>query len=168
MPKPHIPAIQTQYAGHHFRSRLEARWAVFFDACGVKWEYEKEGYDLREHSENIGDFQLGYYLPDFWIPQERAWVEIKGVLPDDHWKLTLPEVQIFNTVHLTAARSGWVFFGLPDIDTPCSCVWNISDDYFPNSPSRAESVVDLLAGTYLSDDLFARAKSARFEFGERG
>ena len=53
MPKPHIPAIQTQYAGHHFRSRLEARWAVFFDACGVKWEYEKEGYDLREHSENI-------------------------------------------------------------------------------------------------------------------
>ena len=27
-------AIETRYAGHRFRSRLEARWAVFFDALG--------------------------------------------------------------------------------------------------------------------------------------
>lgn len=31
-----IQAIQTRYAGHHFRSRLEARWAVFFDYLGVE------------------------------------------------------------------------------------------------------------------------------------
>ena len=30
-----IKAIQTEYNGYLFRSRLEARWAVFFDACGV-------------------------------------------------------------------------------------------------------------------------------------
>jgi hypothetical protein len=35
-----IPAIPTQYAGVNFRSRLEARWASFFDLCGWKWEYE--------------------------------------------------------------------------------------------------------------------------------
>lgn len=33
-----IKAIETYYKGYMFRSRLEARWAVFFDASGIKWE----------------------------------------------------------------------------------------------------------------------------------
>lgn len=41
-----IKPIETLYKGYRFRSRLEARWAVFFDALGLKWEYEKEGFDL--------------------------------------------------------------------------------------------------------------------------
>jgi hypothetical protein len=53
-----IKSIETHYKGYRFRSRLEARWAVFFDACGLKWEYEKEGYEL-ENGEK--------YLPDFWF-----------------------------------------------------------------------------------------------------
>lgn len=53
-----IKAIQTEYRGCLFRSRLEARWAVFFDACGVEWEYEPEGYDLGSGI---------YYLPDFLL-----------------------------------------------------------------------------------------------------
>lgn len=35
-----IPAKETVYAGVVFRSRLEARWAAFFDLCRWKWEYE--------------------------------------------------------------------------------------------------------------------------------
>lgn len=62
-----IKAIETEYKGYRFRSRLEARWAVFFDALGIEWEYEKEGFSLPE----------GYYLPDFWIPRWKLWVEIK-------------------------------------------------------------------------------------------
>lgn len=63
-----IKAIETIYSGYRFRSRLEARWAVFFDALGVVYEYEKEGYDLGE---------AGWYLPDFWLPEFKLWVEIK-------------------------------------------------------------------------------------------
>jgi hypothetical protein len=63
-----IKAIETVYKGYRFRSRLEARWAVFFDALGIEWEYEKEGYDL-------GD--AGWYLPDFWLPQVGMWAEVK-------------------------------------------------------------------------------------------
>ena len=63
-----IKAIQTRYKGYRFRSRLEARWAVFFDGLSVKWEYEPEGYDLG---------QAGYYLPDFFLPGLELWVEIK-------------------------------------------------------------------------------------------
>lgn len=66
-----IKAIETRYAGCRFRSRLEARWAVFFDTIGIKWEYEREGVVLPS----------GPYLPDFWLPEFRAWVEIKGSAP---------------------------------------------------------------------------------------
>lgn len=69
-----IKAIETVYKGYRFRSRLEARWAVFFDALGVKWEYEKEGYDLGE---------AGWYLPDFWLPELQCWFEVKGEMNDE-------------------------------------------------------------------------------------
>jgi len=52
-------AIITVFNGHRFRSRLEARWAVFFKTLGIQYEYEREGYDLG---------QGVWYLPDFWLP----------------------------------------------------------------------------------------------------
>lgn len=65
-----LAAIETNYAGCRFRSRLEARWAVFFDHLGVEWQYEPQGYTIGP---------LGTpYLPDFWLPASRLWVEVKG------------------------------------------------------------------------------------------
>ena len=49
-----IKAIETMYKGYHFRSRLEARWAVFFDTLGIPWKYENEGYE-KEISTVDGD-----------------------------------------------------------------------------------------------------------------
>lgn len=69
-----IKAIETVYNGYRFRSRLEARWAVFFDALGIKYEYEPEGFDLGK---------LGYYLPDFWLSELEWWVEVKGTFPTE-------------------------------------------------------------------------------------
>lgn len=63
-----IKAIQTEYKGYRFRSRLEARWAVFFDSLGIKWHYEPEGYDLGDD---------GWYLPDFFLPDKNVWIEVK-------------------------------------------------------------------------------------------
>ena len=53
-----IKPIPTWYKGHYFRSRLEARWAVFFDYLGIEWEYEKQGYEINGVP----------YLPDFFLP----------------------------------------------------------------------------------------------------
>jgi hypothetical protein len=64
-----IKPIETEYQGYLFRSRLEARWAVFFDALELGWEYELEGFDLGN-----GDL----YLPDFWLPDVNMWAEVKG------------------------------------------------------------------------------------------
>ena len=70
-----MKAIQTKYNGYHFRSRLEARWAVFFDKLGIKYEYEPEGFELPS----------GRYLPDFYLPEidSGLWVEIKRA--DEDW-----------------------------------------------------------------------------------
>jgi hypothetical protein len=65
-----IKAIETRAYGCRFRSRLEARWAVFFDNLGLRWEYEPEGFDIDGQA----------YLPDFrvWTPQgEPIWYEVK-------------------------------------------------------------------------------------------
>jgi len=68
-----IPAIPTRYAGCYFRSRLEARWAVFFDQLSIPWEYEAEGFVTES----------GPYLPDFrvqlpgTISGEYQWFEVK-------------------------------------------------------------------------------------------
>lgn len=43
--------IPTRYGGTQFRSRLEARWAAFFDLVEWKWEYEP--------------FDLNGWIPDF-------------------------------------------------------------------------------------------------------
>lgn len=53
-----IKAIETSYKGYRFRSRLEARWAVFFDALGLRWEYEPEGFELRNGLRYLPDFRI--------------------------------------------------------------------------------------------------------------
>lgn len=72
---PTFAAIPTMYAGVQFRSRLEARWAAFFDLVGWKWEYEP--FDLEGY---IPDFRLfdiarGSYI-DAIYPE--MLVEVKG------------------------------------------------------------------------------------------
>jgi len=93
-----IPAIETHYGGCHFRSRTEAKWAVFFDTLGVQWEYEKEGFELGE---------LGRYLPDFWLPDLDCWIEIKGQ------KATKKEEQKCEALCMGTEKTVYLFVGVP-------------------------------------------------------
>jgi hypothetical protein len=71
-------SIRTVYNGLEFRSKLEADWARYFDSLGIAWEYEKRGHYFG----NV------FYLPDFWLPRSRQFVEVKGVFePDDCRKI---------------------------------------------------------------------------------
>lgn len=67
-----IQAIDTIYNGYKFRSRLEARWALFFDALNIPYQYEVQGYDINGI----------WYLPDFWMPEWNCWLEIKPTIPN--------------------------------------------------------------------------------------
>lgn len=68
-----ITPIPTRYKGYHFRSRTEARWAVFLDSLELEWQYEHQVFDIEGEK----------YLPDFWLPQRRLFLEVKGQWPND-------------------------------------------------------------------------------------
>lgn len=63
-----IKAIDTKYKNYLFRSRLEARFGVFFDEMGINWLYEHEGFELGVNDR---------YLPDFYFPDYDLYAEIK-------------------------------------------------------------------------------------------
>lgn len=115
-----MKAIETVYNGYRFRSRLEARWAVFFDTLGIEYQYEKEGYDLDRL----------WYLPDFWLPKQKAWIEIKGQEPtrEEEEKCRRLYAQSHNWVHM--------FVGdIPSIEHP-SAIYSYHDDKLP--PQRID------------------------------
>jgi hypothetical protein len=80
-----IAAIPTLYRGRMYRSRLEARWAAFFDRLGWTHEYEP--------------FDLGAWSPDFAITEPfDALIEIKP--------LTEPDYDLFDRVQSAAKSKG--------------------------------------------------------------
>lgn len=62
---------RTEFKNTVYRSKLEAKWAVFFDSLGLRYEYEP-------HFEEVS---LGYYpinyAPDFYLEDLDIHVEVK-------------------------------------------------------------------------------------------
>lgn len=67
-----IKAIDTYYNGNYFRSRLEAKWAFFFDELKIDYKYEPEGYNVNGVM----------YLPDFYLPKYNCYCECKPGVTD--------------------------------------------------------------------------------------
>lgn len=96
-----IKAIETYYDGHRFRSRLEARWYIVFDKLELGPMYEPEGFILPDGT---------YYLPDFYLPTLRTWVEVKGVMDDTSRK----KIEAFAS-QLPEGQRLWVVHDIPNI-----------------------------------------------------
>jgi hypothetical protein len=60
------PSVESVYKGRLMRSRFEVEFAKMLDARAITWEYEPE---------RIGG---GRYLIDFYLPDLKCWVEVKG------------------------------------------------------------------------------------------
>lgn len=82
-----VKSLNTTYAGCRFRSRLEARWAVYLDTLGLPWEYETEGFEVAWRLD--GSDETFHYLPDFWLPSLNVWGEVKGRLTVDETRRLL-------------------------------------------------------------------------------
>ena len=77
-----IQAKPTIYNGVQMRSRLEAKWAAFFDQIGWRWEYEPDGF---------GD----YYIPDFMILGPRPLlIEVRPVATEPGYEAQIPTMRI--------------------------------------------------------------------------
>ena len=98
-------AIPTMYAGVQFRSRLEARYAAYFDLLEWDWQYEP--------------FDLNGYIPDFYVVRgpldTEDLFEIKPATAIDDPEIAAAQAKIDN--------SGW-FLGTPD-DFRCATVAGI-------------------------------------------
>lgn len=182
-----IKAIETHYKGYRFRSRLEARWAVFFDTLGITWEYEKEGFRLG---------QAGRYLPDFWLPQVSMWTEVKpaSLSADEIAKCAalaqgtnreclllvgMPTDRAYHAIAWAGDGDGWPseYNGIPDGYALFSYCFTMHHGYpyyerrFYGSPgcNCAEAYADGCAQCQFADvaDAVVAARSARFEYSER-
>lgn len=165
-----IKAIETRYAGCRFRSRLEARWAVYFDTLGIGWEYEKEGFNLD------GVF----YLPDFWLPQVQMWAEVKPVAltrEEESKVCSLAEESGFHALMLVGPpdmKPYWAHVGhLDQPDYPPTCDYILDAQYLDEN--RFYGCTGMGSNERLDPAIhrdIARAveaaRSARFEHGESG
>lgn len=151
-----IKAIETIYDNYRFRSRIEARWAVFFNTVGVEYQYEPERFDLGNGV---------WYLPDFWLPQLLIWLEIKSAFPiaEEMQKIAL------------LARPEWLTVitwgnldGKDKSDAMAFC--RGYDDLFE---CWSESITEILFASYCDwtdSEIaagYAAARQARFEKGAR-
>lgn len=66
--------IPTIYKGIEMKSRLEANVAFFFDLLKIKWKYEPQSFLLSDGE---------HYLPDFYLPELKCFVEVKGIITDE-------------------------------------------------------------------------------------
>lgn len=82
-------SIPTWYRETLFGSRTEAKWAVFFDHLGIPWQFEPRMVELAplpDPTTSAGAVHREYYRPDFWLPDQSLWFEVKGPEPhDDVW-----------------------------------------------------------------------------------
>jgi hypothetical protein len=86
-----MKAIKTSYRGYSFRSRTEAKWAVFFDKLGLLWYYEEQGFVLPDS---------GCYLPDFKLilpTDELVYCEVNGCEADDFADPEISKLREFAT-----------------------------------------------------------------------
>jgi hypothetical protein len=94
--------IETKYKGYNFRSRTEARWAVFFDRLGVEYEYEPEGFILPDGT---------WYLPDFYLPEfgGGGYFEVKpDVKAKQEWLYKLEQLALITN------KKCFILYGTPD------------------------------------------------------
>ena len=56
----------------YFFSRWEANLARLFNYLGIKWKFQPKFFDLESQK----------YTPDFYLPEARAYVEVKNFLND--------------------------------------------------------------------------------------
>lgn len=145
-----MKAIETKYNDHLFRSRLEARWAVFLDTFGIDWNYEMEGYVL-----NNGQC----YLPDFYLPQFKTWAEVKP-------NITLTHDETVKIRYFATEKPLLMLIGLPNDDplvlfSPVGIeyVYLYNDKGTWRFWSTNKGQPDL-AGMY--DEAISKAKQARF------
>jgi hypothetical protein len=142
-----LKPIPTKYDGYYFRSRTEARYAVLWKACYWPYEYERQGFALER----------GPYLPDFYLPQQGAWLEVKGVEP------SFREEDLCECLAVETRQPVIISWGQPSWEGVVIC---FTPDGYRQLISLAGFLLRWASVSTLTKAVNA-ARSARWEHGER-
>lgn len=111
-----MKSIETTYKGYRFRSRLEARTAVLLNESGIPFIYEPEGFAFEDGTT---------YLPDFYLPDQDAFLECKGIMKEkDYHKMEM----------LSKETGKEIVIMYPDMSFTLSYWVDNLHDFFPSSP----------------------------------
>ena len=152
-----LRAIETEYDGHRFRSRQEARFAVLLNALSIPYRYELEGYHIGNGSK---------YLPDFWLEETETFVEIKGKEP------TLPEFRKAGRLAVLGTNPVlilWGEFRYPEFTQNSYSFFRDHLGVFHSKRGDALWFIGYKTMPRIFNDLFGaldQARQARFEHGE--
>ena len=192
---PLLRPIETRYRGYRFRSRFEARWAVFFETLGVPWKYEPEGFALPSGARYLPDFRLRLFFPEsFWIevkptggdtslfkefcqtlPVKRGWQPRAALLteiPDPLLRDLDGDYDGF--LVLGASVSEWIlargpFWPIKDHDfAACKRCGAVGFAQFGWAVYICNCGLDGENDSPRVERAYRAARSARFEHGERG
>jgi len=74
-------AVPTRHLGVQYRSRTEAEWAAVLGAHCIRYEYEPIAFFFGLVAPAHWRYTVAY-LPDFWLPERRLWLEVKPHTPN--------------------------------------------------------------------------------------
>ena len=87
-----MKATPTEYKGTLYRSKLEAKWAAYFDMCDAQFEYEPQAFELGNGVRYLPDFVVknvysvhggcGSQTLENSTKYREFWFECKGVMSD--------------------------------------------------------------------------------------
>ena len=190
-----IKAIETEYNGYKFRSRLEARWAVFLDALGVDYEYEPEGFELPSGKRYLPDFKVKCYGTRGCDNDEPfdLYIEVKGNMTlcdaerieefagasannDFDIKIENPILVVGNIPQRGKSSDSDSLGAYDTIEGTHVCPFNytlIDGDYFAAYPAAYKGRFFLWGddSNYIwneneVEEAYDKARKARFEYGE--
>lgn len=168
-PQLKIPAIPTLYKGRQYRSRLEARWAAFFDL--LNWRHEYEPFDLdgwipdflihgkeRGSREGMGDGKENFVLveikPFTTIEQFDVTIaKIENALREtDYWGTEILLLGVAPSRETEEVYLGWLgqFFDGETIDEPLG-IYSFDDAPLTATPGfchSTQSFTDRISGIY--------------------
>jgi hypothetical protein len=105
--------IETAYNGRTFKSRLEARWAVFFDTLGISYIQGADYLDKDYIPLPLDRDGETYITPSFWLPKQECYIEIKQQGP------TQEELDDTRLVSNSTLMDVFIFYGpirMPSFD----------------------------------------------------
>lgn len=182
-----IKAIETKYNGYKFRSRLEAKWAVFFDELGVEYEYEPEGFNLPSGRRYLPDFRVKCHgtRGAYWEKPFDLYIEVKGnmsVFDMERIREFSKEYPILIVGNIppenkaTDSYAVHAYDRMHELDIYPFNYETIDGDYFAAYPAATKEGKFYLFGddsNYIDRDdekrvnnAYNKARQARFEHGE--